>query len=69
MTNINKNDIKEIPELISINALVEETENKKFEKEINKELNLQNELGINEKGISESNLFNDNYKIKNNIQK
>ena len=69
MANINNNDIKEIPESISIKALVEETENKKFEKEINKELNLQNELGINEKGISERNLFNDNYKIKNNIQK
>jgi hypothetical protein len=69
MANINNNDIKEIPESISIKALVEEKENKKFEKEINKELNLQNELGINEKGISERNLFNDNYKIKNNIQK
>ena len=69
MTNRNKNDIKEIPESISIKAFVEETEKKNFEKEINNKLNLQNELGINKKGINENNLFNDNYKIKNNIQK
>lgn len=68
MTINNKNDIKEIPESISIKAFVEETENKNLEKEINKEINLKNDLGIKKNEISESNIFNDNYKKNNDIQ-
>lgn len=67
MTNKGKSDIKEISESISVKTL-EETEKKNSEKEINRELNPQNELGINKKEIIENTKFNDNYKTKNNIQ-
>ena len=66
--NKNKNQIKEIPESISIKVFEKETENKNIEKKIRKELNLQNEFGINKKEINENNIFNNNYEIKNDIQ-
>ena len=67
LANKSKSDIKEISESISVQTL-QETENNNLEKELNKKLSLQNELGINKKEITENNIFNDNYKKKNDIQ-
>ena len=67
LANKRKSDIKEISESISVQTL-QETENNNLEKELNKKLSLQNELGINKKEITENNIFNDNYKKKNDIQ-